>query len=42
MGRFDDHTDALKQYGAHRPMQHVQGYTGTWLKAVIKAGNYIG
>jgi hypothetical protein len=26
---FDGHGEALKQYMRHRPMQHVQGYTGS-------------
>jgi hypothetical protein len=29
---FDDHVEALKLYMRHRPMQHVQGYTGShWM-----------
>jgi hypothetical protein len=31
-GRFDGHSDALEQYRWHRPMQHVQGYSGShWM-----------
>jgi hypothetical protein len=31
-GHFDDHVEALKRYMRHRPMQHVQGYTGShWM-----------
>jgi hypothetical protein len=31
-GHFDDHMGALKQYGAHHPMQQVQGFTGShWM-----------
>jgi len=26
---FDGHAKALKRYMRHRPMQHVQGYTGS-------------
>ena len=26
---FDDYADVLKQYMRHRPMHHVQGYTGS-------------
>jgi hypothetical protein len=26
---FDGHVEALKRYMRHRPMQHVQGYTGS-------------
>ena len=26
---FDGHGETLKQYMRHRPMQHVQGYTGS-------------
>jgi len=26
---FDGHGEALKQYMQHRPMQHVQSYTGS-------------
>jgi len=26
---FDGHAKALKRYMQHRPMQHVQGYTGS-------------
>ena len=29
MDHFDGHGEALKQYMRHRPMQHVQGYTGS-------------
>ena len=31
-GHFDGHADALKQYGVHHPIQHVQGYSGShWM-----------
>jgi len=26
-GNFDCHTDAAAQHGAHRPIEHVQGFT---------------
>ena len=26
---FDGHTETMKQYMRHRPMQYVQGYSGT-------------
>jgi hypothetical protein len=28
-GRFDGDSGALEQYRWHRPMQHVQGYSGS-------------
>jgi hypothetical protein len=28
-GHFDGHAEAMKQYMRHRPMQHVQGYSGS-------------
>jgi hypothetical protein len=28
-GHFDGHTDTLKRYMQHHPMQHGQGYTGS-------------
>jgi hypothetical protein len=28
-GRFDGHSGALEQYRRYRPMQHVQGYSGS-------------
>ena len=28
-GDFDCHTDAAVRRGAHRPMEHVQGFTGS-------------
>jgi hypothetical protein len=38
LGRFDGHGGSLLQYKAHRPMQHVQGYSGSfWTPAL---GNY--
>jgi len=38
-GHFDGHAEALKQYMRHRPMKHVQGYTGShW---VLPLGNYL-
>jgi hypothetical protein len=31
-GHFDDHVEVLKRYMLHRPMQHVQGYSGShWM-----------
>ena len=31
-GHFDGHAEALKRYIRHRPMQHVQGYSGShWM-----------
>ena len=31
-GDFDCHADAAGQRGAHRPMEHVQGFTGNqWM-----------
>ena len=31
-GDFDCHTDAAGQRGAHRPIEHVQGFTGShWM-----------
>jgi hypothetical protein len=31
-GHFDDHVEVLKRYMRHRPMQHVQGYSGShWM-----------
>jgi hypothetical protein len=29
VGHLDGHADALKRYGAHCPIQHVQGYSGS-------------
>jgi hypothetical protein len=38
-GRFDGHGGALEQYRWHRPMRHVQGYSGShWMPA---SGNYL-
>jgi hypothetical protein len=38
-GHFDGHTDALKQYRVHSPMQHDQGYTKShWTPPL---GNYL-
>jgi len=35
----DGHGEALKQYMQHRPMQHVQGYTGShW---TLPSGDYL-
>ena len=32
MDHVDGHGEALKRYMRHRPMQHVQGYTGShWM-----------
>jgi hypothetical protein len=37
--RFDGHSDAPEQYRWHRPMRHVQGYSGShWMPAL---GNYL-
>jgi hypothetical protein len=36
--RFDGHGGVPEQYRRHRPMQHVQGYSGShWMPA---SGNY--
>jgi hypothetical protein len=38
-GRFDSHGSALEQNRWHRPMWHVQGYSGShWMPAL---GNYL-
>ena len=38
VGHLDGHADALKRYGAHCPIQHVQGYSGShW---TLPSGNY--
>ena len=38
-GHFDGHSGALEQYRWHRPMGHVQGYSGShWMLA---SGNYL-
>jgi hypothetical protein len=38
-GRFDGRSSAPEQYRWHRPMQHVQGYSGShWMPA---SGNYL-
>jgi len=37
-GNFDDHGGAPMQYGAHRPMQHVQGFTGS--HRTLPSGDY--
>ena len=38
-GHFDSHADALKQYGAHGPIQHVQVYSRShWTPSF---GNYL-
>ena len=37
-GHFDGNADALEQYGAHHPIQHDQGFTGShWTPP---SGNY--
>jgi hypothetical protein len=37
-GRFDGHGGAPEQYRGHRPMRHVQGYSGShWTPP---SGNY--
>jgi hypothetical protein len=37
-GRFDGHSGAPERYRRHRPMQHVQGYSGShWTPA---SGDY--
>jgi hypothetical protein len=39
VGRFDGHGGPPVQYEAHRPMKHVQGYSGShWTPA---SGNYL-
>jgi hypothetical protein len=39
VGRFDGHGGPPVQYEAHRPMQHVQGYSGShWTPT---SGNYL-
>jgi hypothetical protein len=39
VGRFDGHGGPPVQYKAHRPMKHVQGYSGShWMLAL---GNYL-
>jgi hypothetical protein len=38
-GRFDSHSNALEQYRQHRPMQHVQGYSGSHWKPA--SGDYL-
>jgi hypothetical protein len=38
-GHFDGHSGAPEQYRRHRPMQHVQGYSGShW---TLPLGNYL-
>jgi hypothetical protein len=37
-GHFDGHSGAPEQYRWHRPMRHVQGYSGShW---TLPSGNY--
>jgi hypothetical protein len=37
--RFDGHSNAPEQYRQHRPMRHVQGYSGShWTPP---SGNYL-
>jgi len=37
-GHYDGHAETLKQYMWHRPMQHVQGYSGShW---TLPSGDY--
>jgi hypothetical protein len=37
-GHFDGHAEAMKQYMGRRPMQHVQGYSGShW---TLPSGDY--
>jgi hypothetical protein len=39
IGHFDGHGDPPMQYKAHRPMQQVQGYSGShWM---LPSGNYL-
>jgi hypothetical protein len=39
VGRFDGHSGAPEQYRQHRPMWHVQGYSGShWTPPL---GNYL-
>jgi hypothetical protein len=36
---FDGHSGAPEQYRRHRPMRHVQGYSGShWM---LPSGNYL-
>jgi hypothetical protein len=38
-GRFDGHGGAPEQYKQHRPMRHVQGYSGShWMPPL---GDYL-
>jgi hypothetical protein len=38
VGHFDGHGGPLLRYEAHRPMQHVQGYSGShWM---LPSGSY--
>ena len=38
-GHFDGHGGATEQYRRHRPMRHVQGYSGShW---TLASGNYL-
>jgi hypothetical protein len=38
-GRFDGHGGAPEQYRQHRPMWHVQSYSGShW---TLQSGNYL-
>jgi hypothetical protein len=38
-GRYDGHGGAPVQYEAHHPMQHVQGYSGSYWTPAL--GNYL-
>jgi hypothetical protein len=39
VGHFDGHGSQLAQWEVHRPMQHVQGYSGShW---TLPLGNYL-
>jgi hypothetical protein len=39
IGHFDGHGGPPMQYKAHRPMQHVQGYSGSHWTPL--SGNYL-
>jgi hypothetical protein len=38
-GRFNGHSSAPEQYRGHCPMQHVQGYSGSYW--MLASGNYL-
>jgi hypothetical protein len=36
-GNFDCHTDAAVRHGAHRPIEHIQGFTWShWMPPLIE------